>query len=159
MCSSEWTAYIELQEPSGTFMLLQVVGAIVVLKHDQEHQVLIPVQIQRLQLLLPAGGGMQVAGSTWWSATKLDRLTALQSSCCAGGGTQVAGATRVVIHAAEDAEEVMRRAAAARACESTAMNAASSRSHSVLTLHIVGRHEASGDRVAGALNLVDLAGR
>lgn len=98
---------------------------------------------------------------------KLDRLTApqstsrpnRQSSCCAGGGTQVAGATRVVIDAAEDAEEVMRRAAAARACESTAMNAASSRSHSVLTLHIVGRHEASGDRVAGALNLVDLAGR
>ena len=35
----------------------------------------------------------------------------------AGGGTQVTGATRVVIGAADDAEEVMRRAAAARACE------------------------------------------
>ena len=77
----------------------------------------------------------------------------------AGGGTQVAGATRVVISSAADAEEVMRRAAAARACEATAMNAASSRSHSVLTLHIAGRQEGTGERLAGALNLVDLAGR
>jgi Kinesin motor domain len=118
----------------------------------------------------------------------------------------VAGATRVVISAADDAEEVMLRAAAARACEvctqgssehalrgklykrkhmlfmfprnmvqqqsarlftketfwhlqATAMNAASSRSHSVLTLHIRGRHDGSGERLTGALNLVDLAGR
>jgi Kinesin motor domain len=39
------------------------------------------------------------------------------------------------------------------------MNAASSRSHSVLTLHISGRHDGSGERLTGALNLVDLAGR
>ena len=39
------------------------------------------------------------------------------------------------------------------------MNAVSSRSHSVFTLYITGRHEASGQRLQGALNLVDLAGR
>jgi Kinesin motor domain len=43
--------------------------------------------------------------------------------------------------------------------QATAMNAASSRSHSVLTLHIKGRHDSSGECLTGALNLVDLAGR
>lgn len=42
---------------------------------------------------------------------------ALALVAAAGGGTQVTGATRVVIGAADDAAEVMRRAAAARACE------------------------------------------
>ena len=39
------------------------------------------------------------------------------------------------------------------------MNAVSSRSHSVFMLYISGHHENSGQRLQGALNLVDLAGR
>lgn len=71
----------------------------------------------------------------------------------------VAGATRVAVAAQEEAAALVRRAAAARACEATAMNSASSRSHSVFMLNIAGAHAASGARLQGALNLVDLAGR
>ncbi|DBA96427.1 TPA: Nucleolar protein 58, variant 2 [Trebouxia sp. C0004] len=75
-----------------------------------------------------------------------------------GSQTVVQGATRLPIGCAADAEGLVKKAAAARAVESTAMNAVSSRSHSVFTLYITGRHEASGQRLQGALNLVDLAG-
>ena len=71
----------------------------------------------------------------------------------------VAGATRVAVAAQEEAAALVRRAAAARACEATAMNSASSRSHSVFMLNIAGAHAASGAQLQGALNLVDLAGR
>ncbi|KAL4427843.1 hypothetical protein ABPG75_001932 [Micractinium tetrahymenae] len=75
-----------------------------------------------------------------------------------GGHTVVLGATRVPIESEADAEAVTRKAAAARVVESTAMNAVSSRSHSVFMLYITGRHEASGTQLQGSLNLVDLAG-
>ena len=39
------------------------------------------------------------------------------------------------------------------------MNSVSSRSHSVLTLRITGRHDGVGSCLSGSLNLVDLAGR
>lgn len=71
----------------------------------------------------------------------------------------VQGATRLPISCATAAEALVKKAAAARAVESTAMNAVSSRSHSVFTLYITGRHETSGQSLQGALNLVDLAGR
>jgi kinesin family protein C1 len=75
-----------------------------------------------------------------------------------GGHTIVVGATRARIESAEDAQRVVRRAAAARRTESTAMNAESSRSHAVFILYVTGRHEASGTLLRGSLNLVDLAG-
>jgi kinesin family member C1 len=71
----------------------------------------------------------------------------------------VAGAVTLSITSEEDAAEIIRRAVASRAVESTAMNHASSRSHSVFLLHITGRHEATGTFLRGGLNLVDLAGR
>lgn len=71
----------------------------------------------------------------------------------------VLGATRVTVDCPAAAEALLKKAAAARAVESTAMNAVSSRSHSVFTLYIKGQHEASGQCLDGALNLVDLAGR
>lgn len=71
----------------------------------------------------------------------------------------VQGATRLPISCATAAEALVKKAAAARAVESTAMNAVSSRSHSVFTLYITGQHETSGQSLQGALNLVDLAGR
>eukprot|EP00887_Chlorella_sp_A99_P002597 scaffold6.g2597.t1 len=82
-----------------------------------------------------------------------------------GGHTVVAGAARLTVESEEDAAALVRRAAAARAVEATAMNATSSRSHSVFMLYVTGRHEASGtllqargERGPGSLNLVDLAG-
>nr|DAD25174.1 TPA_asm: hypothetical protein HUJ06_026638 [Nelumbo nucifera] len=45
-----------------------------------------------------------------------------------------------------------------RAVSSTAMNQRSSRSHSVLTVHVRGMDLASGDALRGSLHLVDLAG-
>ena len=77
----------------------------------------------------------------------------------AGSQTEVQGATRLPISCATAGEALVKKAAAARAVESTAMNAVSSRSHSVFTLYITGRHETSGQSLQGALNLVDLAGR
>ncbi|PRW56860.1 P-loop containing nucleoside triphosphate hydrolase [Chlorella sorokiniana] len=75
-----------------------------------------------------------------------------------GGHTVVLGASRVAIESEEDAEAITRKAAAARVVEATAMNAVSSRSHSVFMLYITGRHEASSTVLQGSLNLVDLAG-
>jgi hypothetical protein len=45
-----------------------------------------------------------------------------------------------------------------RATSSTKMNAGSSRSHMIVTLHIVGLHAATGVTTMGKLTLVDLAG-
>ena len=83
----------------------------------------------------------------------------LKVAAYAGGPTIVAGAERVQLASAADADELVQRATACRAVESTAMNAVSSRSHSVFMLYISGTHAASSTRVLGTLNLVDLAGR
>ena len=82
-----------------------------------------------------------------------------RSPHAAGGPTVLAGAERVQVASSADADELIRRATIVRAVESTAMNAVSSRSHSVFMLYISGNHAASSTRVLGALNLVDLAGR
>ena len=71
----------------------------------------------------------------------------------------MAGAVRVQVASPFDADELISRAAAGRAVEATAMNAVSSRSHSIFMLYIIGAHAASDTRLQGALNLVDLAGR
>lgn len=60
---------------------------------------------------------------------------------------------------AECAAQLVRRAAAARAVEATAMNSQSSRSHSVFMLYISGWHAGTATRLQGCLCLVDLAGR
>lgn len=58
----------------------------------------------------------------------------------------------------EDVAAVLGRAAASRSVESTAMNATSSRSHSVFMLNITGRHAGCDTVLHGSLSLVDLAG-
>ena len=77
----------------------------------------------------------------------------------AGGHTAILGATRVAVTCADGAAAVMKRAAAARAVEATAMNSASSRSHCVFVLYVDGQHAASKTHLTGSLSLVDLAGR
>lgn len=58
----------------------------------------------------------------------------------------------------EAVQEVMRTAAKHRSVASTDMNAVSSRSHSVFTLHLTAKHSAQKQTLRGTLNLVDLAG-
>ena len=55
-------------------------------------------------------------------------------------------------------EAVLALAAKHRSTASTDMNASSSRSHSVFTLHLNAKHEGRNQRLRGTLNLVDLAG-
>lgn len=69
------------------------------------------------------------------------------------------GAVRVPVTDAESAAVLMARAAEARACEATAMNAVSSRSHCVFMLYIAASHAATNTNLTGSLCLVDLAGR
>ena len=74
------------------------------------------------------------------------------------GHTTVVGARRMSIASMDDAITILQRANNTRATEATAMNATSSRSHSVFMMYITGEHEASNTRLMGVLNLVDLAG-
>jgi kinesin family protein C1 len=76
----------------------------------------------------------------------------------AGGCPTVLGVMRETVRSVDAAADLVRRAAAARAVESTQMNAQSSRSHTLFLLYITGTHAASGQTLSGCLNLVDLAG-
>lgn len=58
----------------------------------------------------------------------------------------------------EAVEQVMRQAAKYRSVGSTDMNAQSSRSHSVFTLHLTALHPENRQALRGTLNLCDLAG-
>lgn len=55
-------------------------------------------------------------------------------------------------------DEILDLAARQRSVGVTDMNAQSSRSHSVFTLHLRATNKAQGSKLSGALNLVDLAG-
>mmetsp|Transcript_17044 Transcript_17044/g.22619 ORF Transcript_17044/g.22619 Transcript_17044/m.22619 type:complete len:325 (-) Transcript_17044:290-1264(-) len=58
----------------------------------------------------------------------------------------------------EAIEKVMEQAAKHRSVASTDMNAVSSRSHAVFTLHLKAKHSEQKQSLRGELNLVDLAG-
>ncbi|KAF5836124.1 kinesin motor domain-containing protein [Dunaliella salina] len=75
-----------------------------------------------------------------------------------GGHTHVAGVSRVAVPDMEAAEHTHTHTHTHRACESTAMNSESSRSHVVFMLYIHGVHPPSGTDLQGCLCLVDLAG-
>eukprot|EP00951_Prasinocladus_malaysianus_P031727 scaffold305855_cov44-Prasinocladus_malaysianus.AAC.1 len=85
-------------------------------------------------------------------------LAIQHASATAGGHTTVIGAHRMPISSVEAADDLVIRAGRARAVEATAMNATSSRSHSVFMLYCTGSNSEAGVRLTGALNLVDLAG-
>ncbi|RLN97348.1 hypothetical protein BBJ28_00013597 [Nothophytophthora sp. Chile5] len=74
------------------------------------------------------------------------------------GGVHVPGLTLVDVTAIEQVEALMERANRARSVACTDMNAQSSRSHSVFTLHLQGVNDKDGVMLNGELNLVDLAG-
>jgi len=78
----------------------------------------------------------------------------------ATGSVNVTGLTLVPMNPKnhQQIEKVMAVAARQRSVGRTDMNSASSRSHSVFTLHLKARNAEEGREMTGKLNLVDLAG-
>ncbi len=79
-----------------------------------------------------------------------------------GGGIYLAGATSVRIHNVNDALQLIRTGGESRSTGSTKMNAHSSRSHAILTLHINQRKKdvenGRVDLISSKFHFVDLAG-
>ncbi|KAG9136513.1 hypothetical protein Leryth_014358 [Lithospermum erythrorhizon] len=73
-------------------------------------------------------------------------------------GLNVPDASLFAVRSTEDVVELMKIGQTNRAVGATALNERSSRSHSILTVHVHGRELVSGSTLKGCLHLVDLAG-
>ncbi|XVE50907.1 hypothetical protein DITRI_Ditri01bG0201000 [Diplodiscus trichospermus] len=73
-------------------------------------------------------------------------------------GLNVPDASWVPVSSTQDVLDLMRIGQKNRAVGATALNERSSRSHSVLTIHVYGKELVSGSILKGCLHLVDLAG-
>ncbi|XP_011628316.2 kinesin-like protein KIN-14F isoform X1 [Amborella trichopoda] len=73
-------------------------------------------------------------------------------------GCNVPDANLVTVRSTQDVLDLMKMGHRNRAVGATALNERSSRSHSVLTVHVQGTELASGSILRGCLHLVDLAG-
>ncbi|CAM6051253.1 unnamed protein product [Sphagnum compactum] len=73
-------------------------------------------------------------------------------------GSNVPDATMMTVRSTEDVLELMKVGQKNRAVGATALNDRSSRSHSILTIHVQGTDLGSGTTLRGSLHLVDLAG-
>jgi len=74
------------------------------------------------------------------------------------GSVHVHGAVKEGVSNLEMMNNILQRAAKNRSVAKTGMNAVSSRSHSIFTLHLTGSNETNGLTLEGKLNLCDLAG-
>eukprot|EP00741_Cyanophora_paradoxa_P021884 tig00021374_g21124.t1 len=74
------------------------------------------------------------------------------------GTVTVPGAFTMAVNTVDDIVNVMTIGNVFRVMAATELNDHSSRSHTVLTVHVSGRHRVTGDRYAGKLSLIDLAG-
>ncbi|KAG6407457.1 hypothetical protein SASPL_130448 [Salvia splendens] len=73
-------------------------------------------------------------------------------------GLNVPDASLVPVKCTQDVLDLMRIGQRNRAVGATALNVRSSRSHSILTVHVRGKELVSGSMLKGCLHLVDLAG-
>ncbi|KAK9024803.1 hypothetical protein V6N11_004956 [Hibiscus sabdariffa] len=73
-------------------------------------------------------------------------------------GLNVPDASWVPVASTQDVLDLMRTGQKNRAVGATALNERSSRSHSILTIHVYGKELVSGSILKGCLHLVDLAG-
>ncbi|CAI9760358.1 unnamed protein product [Fraxinus pennsylvanica] len=73
-------------------------------------------------------------------------------------GLNVPDASLVPVKCTQDVLELMKLGQSNRAVGATALNERSSRSHSILTVHVQGKDLVSGSTLKGCLHLVDLAG-
>ncbi|KAL3632035.1 hypothetical protein CASFOL_025019 [Castilleja foliolosa] len=78
-------------------------------------------------------------------------------SCVSDNSLALPDATLRPVKSADDVINLMKLGEVNRAVNSTAMNSTSSRSHSVLSVHVHGK-DASGSVIHSCLHLVDLAG-
>lgn len=74
------------------------------------------------------------------------------------GKTTVSELTSVKLESPSQVKMMLKKASQNRATGATKMNERSSRSHSVFTLQLTGHNTLTGERTAGILNLIDLAG-
>ncbi|GAV59639.1 Kinesin domain-containing protein/CH domain-containing protein [Cephalotus follicularis] len=73
-------------------------------------------------------------------------------------GLNVPDASWVPVTSTQDVIDLMKIGHGNRAIGATALNERSSRSHSILTVHVYGKERVSGSILRGCLHLVDLAG-
>ncbi|XP_039131355.1 kinesin-like protein KIN-14F isoform X2 [Dioscorea cayenensis subsp. rotundata] len=73
-------------------------------------------------------------------------------------GVNIPDASLVSVNCTQDVLDLMKVGQGNRAIGATALNERSSRSHSVLTVHVHGKELVSGSILRGCLHLVDLAG-
>ncbi|KAI3466388.1 hypothetical protein Pfo_023051 [Paulownia fortunei] len=73
-------------------------------------------------------------------------------------GLNVPDASLIPVKCTQDVLDLMRIGQRNRAVGATALNERSSRSHSILTVHVRGKELVSGSMLKGCLHLVDLAG-
>ncbi|KAK4341943.1 hypothetical protein RND71_037759 [Anisodus tanguticus] len=73
-------------------------------------------------------------------------------------GLNVPDASLIPVKCTQDVLDLMRIGQKNRAVGATALNERSSRSHSILTVHVRGKEVVSGSTLKGCLHLVDLAG-
>ncbi|XP_028552318.1 kinesin-like protein KIN-14A [Dendrobium catenatum] len=78
-------------------------------------------------------------------------------NCSSNGGLSLPDATMHHVQSTSDVMNLMKAGEKNRAFSCTAMNNRSSRSHSVLTIHVCGR-DVLGNKLQSCLHLVDLAG-
>ncbi|RHY32140.1 hypothetical protein DYB32_002820 [Aphanomyces invadans] len=89
----------------------------------------------------------------------VDKKLVLKMDPKSSNGVTVQDLTLVPIHSLHQVEGIMEKAARVRSVACTDMNAQSSRSHSVFSLHLrEGVNDSQGTVLEGKLNLVDLAG-
>ncbi|ETW03433.1 hypothetical protein H310_04897 [Aphanomyces invadans] len=88
----------------------------------------------------------------------VDKKLVLKMDPKSSNGVTVQDLTLVPIHSLHQVEGIMEKAARVRSVACTDMNAQSSRSHSVFSLHLRGVNDSQGTVLEGKLNLVDLAG-
>ncbi|KAL5995227.1 hypothetical protein ACLOJK_025285 [Asimina triloba] len=78
-------------------------------------------------------------------------------NCAGNGGLNLPDANMHLVQSTEDVLNLMKLGAMNRVVSSTAVNIRSSRSHSILTVHVEGK-DTSGIALRSCLHLVDLAG-
>ncbi|KAI9119983.1 hypothetical protein K1719_008952 [Acacia pycnantha] len=88
---------------------------------------------------------------TWWFTLDIRNNSQLN-------GLNVPDACLVPVNCTQDVLDLMRIGHKNRAVGATALNERSSRSHSILTIHVRGRELVSNSILKGCLHLVDLAG-
>jgi hypothetical protein len=74
------------------------------------------------------------------------------------GGVYVENLSERVVEKEEDVLQMMQEGNKNRSTAGTAMNAQSSRSHSILSVSVHGHSSVTGNTYLGRLNLIDLAG-